>query len=135
MPHAAEALAALADQADIVILTNLIEECRTPRIEQLARFGIHHRVQCNTGPKGAPVAKLVAEHGNPVAVFVDDLAQHHASVAEQAPQVHRLHMVSEPEMAPTSPRARGACPDRRLASGAGLDRRPLRRGVARDGLT
>ncbi len=73
VPHAAEALAALADQADIVILTNLIEECRTPRIEQLARFGIHHRVQCNTGPKGAPVAKLVAEHGNPVTVFVDDL--------------------------------------------------------------
>lgn len=100
VPHAAEALAALAAQADIVILTNLIEECRTPRIEQLARFGIHHHVQCNTGGKGAPVARLVAEHGDPVTVFVDDLAQHHASVAEQAPHVHRLHMVSEPEMAP-----------------------------------
>ncbi|HJO64441.1 MAG TPA: HAD family hydrolase, partial [Sphingomonas sanguinis] len=38
-------------------------------------------------------------------VFVDDLAQHHASVAEHAPQVHRLHMVSEPEMAPHVPPA------------------------------
>ncbi|WP_294236963.1 HAD family hydrolase [uncultured Sphingomonas sp.] len=105
VPHAAEALGVLAETADIVILTNLIEECRSPRIEQLARFGIHHRVQCNSGGKGEPVAKLVAEHGNPVTVFVDDLPQHHASVAEHAPQVHRLHMVSEPEMAPHVPPA------------------------------
>ncbi|WP_267434961.1 HAD family hydrolase [Sphingomonas sp. GM_Shp_1] len=105
VPHAAEALATLAETADIVILTNLIEECRQPRIEQLARFGIAHRVQCNSGGKGEPVAKLVAEHGHPVTVFVDDLPQHHASVAEHAPQVHRLHMVSEPEMAPHVPPA------------------------------
>ncbi|KTT73045.1 hypothetical protein [Sphingomonas sanguinis] len=105
VPHAAEALAALAARADIVILTNLVEECRVSRIEQLARFGIHHRVQCNSGGKGEPVAKLVAAHGHPVTVFVDDLPQHHASVAEHAPQVHRLHMVSEPEMAPHVPPA------------------------------
>lgn len=105
VPHAAEALAVLGEVADIVILTNLIEECRQPRIEQLARFGIAHRVQCNSGGKGEPVARLVAERGGPVTVFVDDLPQHHASVAEHAPQVHRLHMVSEPEMAPHVPPA------------------------------
>ena len=120
VPHAAEALAALGQHADIVILTNLIEECRTPRIEQLARFGIHHRVQCNNGGKGEPVARLVAEHGNPVTVFVDDLPQHHASVAEHAPQVHRLHMVSEPEMAPhvpPAPHAHARIDDWRKAEG------------------
>ncbi|MET4898090.1 HAD family hydrolase [Sphingomonadaceae bacterium jetA1] len=105
VPHAAEALAALAETADIVILTNLMEECRLPRIEQLARFGIAHRVQCNSGGKGKPVARLVADHGNPVTVFVDDLPQHHSSVAAHAPQVHRLHMVSEPDMAPHVPPA------------------------------
>ena len=105
VPHAAEALSVLGQTADIVILTNLVEECRVPRIEQLARFGIHHHVQCNTGGKGEPVARLVADHGHPVTVFVDDLAQHHASVATHAPQVHRLHMVSEPEMAPHVPPA------------------------------
>ena len=33
-------------------------------------------------------------------MFVDDLAVHHDSVARHAPQVHRLHMISEPALAP-----------------------------------
>ena len=105
VPHAAEALEVIAELADVVILTNLQDECRAPRIEQLARFGIEHRVECNQGGKGDPVAKLVAEYGHPVTVFVDDLAVHHESVARHAPEVHRLHMVSEPELAPHIPPA------------------------------
>lgn len=105
VPHAAEALAALAARADIVILTNLHDACRQARVDQLAAFGIAHRVQCNQGGKGTPVAALVEEHGAPVAVFVDDLAVHHESVARHAPGVHRLHLISEPEMAPAVPPA------------------------------
>lgn len=105
VPHAREALAALAQTADIVILTNLQDHCREPRIAQLDTHGIVHRVECNQGGKGRPVAKLVEEHGAGVAVFVDDLAQHHESVARAAPHVHRLHMVSEPVMAPHVPPA------------------------------
>ena len=101
VPHAREALAALAGTADIVILTNLSDACRTARIDQLAAFGIDHRVECNQGGKGDPVARLVAEHRASVTVFVDDLAVHHDSVARHAPQVHRLHMVSEPSLAAT----------------------------------
>jgi len=108
VPHAREALAALSETADIVILTNLGEICRQPRIEQLAKFGIEHRVECNQGGKGGPVARLVAEHGDPVTVFVDDLSVHHDSVAKHAPQVHRLHMISEPALAPNVPRAPAA---------------------------
>ncbi|MEN2786344.1 HAD family hydrolase [Sphingomonas qilianensis] len=108
VPHAREALAALAETADIVILTNLQDHCRQPRIAQLAKFGIDHRVDCNQGGKGDPVARLMAEHGNPVTVFVDDLAVHHQSVAEHAPAVHRLHMVSEPALAPHVPKAPAA---------------------------
>lgn len=100
VPHAAEALGVIAELADVVILTNLQDQCRQPRIEQLARFGIAHRVECNQGGKGDPVARLVAEHGHPVTVFVDDLSVHHESVARHVPEVHRLHMVSEPELAP-----------------------------------
>ena len=74
VPHAAEALARLSEVADIVVLTNLLDSCRTARIDQLAAFGIHHRVECNQGGKGDPVSRLVEEHGNPVTVFVDDLA-------------------------------------------------------------
>jgi hypothetical protein len=101
VPHAREALANLAQVADIVVLTNLGDHCRDHRIAQLADHGIVHRVECNQGGKGAPVAKLVAEHGDPVTVFVDDLAVHHESVAKHAPQVFRLHMVAEPDLAPS----------------------------------
>jgi hypothetical protein len=100
VPHAREALAALSETADIVILTNLSDACRTARIDQLTAFGIDHRVECNQGGKGDPVARLVAEHRASVTVFVDDLAVHHDSVARHAPHVHRLQMVSEPSLAP-----------------------------------
>jgi hypothetical protein len=105
VPHAREALAALAEHADIVVLTNLGDHCREHRIAQLATHGIAHRVECNQGPKGPPVARLVAEMGAPVAVFVDDLAVHHESVARHAPHVHRLHMIAEPSLAPDVPPA------------------------------
>lgn len=100
VPHAQAALAAIAERADIVVLTNLRDHCRESRIAQLSTHGIRHRVECNQGPKGAAVARLMAEHGNPVTVFVDDLASHHDSVADRAPGVHRLHMISEPQLAP-----------------------------------
>ena len=119
VPHAREALADIAKAADIVILTNLQDHCRTARIDQLATHGIAHRVECNQGGKGEPVARLVAEYGASVAVFVDDLAVHHESVARHAPQVHRLHMVSEPGLAanvPPAPHAHARIDDWRDAA-------------------
>jgi len=100
VPHAREALAELAELADIVVLTNLGDHCREHRIAQLATHGIAHRVECNQGGKGDPVARLVAELRPSVTVFVDDLAVHHESVAKHAPGVFRLHMVAEPSLAP-----------------------------------
>ena len=46
------------------------------------------------------MTELIEELRPSVAVFVDDLPVHHESVAKHAPGVHRLHMVSEPELAP-----------------------------------
>ena len=100
VPHAREALAALSQVADVVILTNLTDANREPRIAQLLGHDMPYRVETNQGGKGDPVARLVAEFGDPVTVFVDDLAVHHASVAKHAPGVFRLHMVSEPDLAP-----------------------------------
>ncbi|UYY76501.1 HAD family hydrolase [Sphingomonas sp. R1] len=105
VPHARAALGRIAEIADIIVLTNLQDHCRDHRITQLANHGIVHRVECNQGGKGGPVARLVAEHGAPVAVFVDDLAVHHESVAKHAPDVFRLHMVAEPSLAPKVPPA------------------------------
>ncbi|WP_066550832.1 MULTISPECIES: hypothetical protein [unclassified Sphingomonas] len=108
VPGALDALTALATDADIVILTNLANHCRPHRIEQLAAHGIAHRVECNQGGKGGPVAALVAEYRAPVTVFVDDLGVHHDSVARHAPEVHRLHMVAEPVLARAIPAAPAA---------------------------
>jgi hypothetical protein len=108
VPHAADALAALAATADIVVLTNLADHHQQGRTAQLDALGLRHRVVTNQGGKGVPVARLLDEYAPDVAVFVDDLAVHHESVAKHAPQVHRLHMVSEPSLAPAVPPAPAA---------------------------
>ena len=105
VPGAGEALERIGRVADIVILTNLQDWCHAGRVAQLDALGIRHRVVCNQGGKGRPVAKLAAEHGSSVTVFVDDLEQHHESVARAAPGVFRLHMIAEPAIAPTIPAA------------------------------
>lgn len=125
VPHARDVLARLAEIADIVVLTNLQDHCRPHRIAQLATHGIAHRVECNQGGKGGPVARLVAEFGAPVTVFVDDLPTHHESVAKHAPDVFRLHMVAEPSVAahvPPAPHAHARIDDWREAEGWILDK-------------
>ena len=120
VPGAAEALAALSDQADIVILTNIGDDYQANRVEQLERFDIRHRVLCNRGGKGRPVLELVEEMRPSTTVFVDDLAVHHESVASHAPDVWRLHMVAEPRLAahtPPAPHAHARIDDWREATG------------------
>ncbi|HEX8644271.1 MAG TPA: HAD family hydrolase [Allosphingosinicella sp.] len=99
VPGALEALRAIGEEADIVVLTNVGDRHQASRIEQLARFDIRHRVLCNRGGKGVPVAELIEEMRPSVAVFVDDLAVHHESVAKHAPQVWRLQLIAEPMVA------------------------------------
>jgi hypothetical protein len=108
VPGAVEALERIGEVADIIVLTNLGEHCREGRIAQLGSHGIRHRVLCNSGGKGERVAALIAEHGPGPYVFVDDLAYHHSSVAEAAPQVARLHMIADPRLAAATPMAPAA---------------------------
>lgn len=105
VPHAAEALGRIGEVADIVILTNLGDHCHADRVAQLDTHGIRHRVVCNQGGKGRPVLRLMEEYRPSAAVFVDDLPQHHESVAQHADDVWRLHMIAEPELAPHVPPA------------------------------
>lgn len=97
---ACAALERLGEVADIVILTNLEDHRREARAEQLAGHGIHLPVHTNRGGKGPAVVRLLARYQPSVAIFIDDLESNHASLAEHCPQVWRLHMVGEPEMAP-----------------------------------
>jgi hypothetical protein len=98
---AVEGINTLAEKADIVILTNLVDERREKRAEQLAAVGINARVFTNQGPKGPALKAIIDEYAPTRAVFIDDLAQHHASVAEITPQVTRLHLCGEPMIAHT----------------------------------
>ncbi|CAN5339591.1 hypothetical protein BH09PSE3_BH09PSE3_04420 [soil metagenome] len=108
VPGAREALATLSKHADIVILTNLNHNFNEARAEQLGKHGIWHRVVTNQGGKGDPVARLVDELSPSVTVFVDDLPQHHDSVARRAPDVFRLHMIADAEVAAITPPAPAA---------------------------
>jgi hypothetical protein len=105
VPGAAQALKAIGEEADIVVLTNIGDEYEAGRVRQLESFDIRHRVLCNRGGKGRPVVELLEEMRPSVAVFVDDLAVHHESVAKHAPQVWRLHMIAEPKVAAHMPPA------------------------------
>jgi hypothetical protein len=99
VPGAVEALGRIGEVADIVILTNLVDEAHPWRVEQLASHGIRHEVVCNQGGKGVPLKALVQRHRASRSLFVDDLAVHHASVARHSPDTVRLHMVAEPRLA------------------------------------
>lgn len=90
------ALNAITEHADLVVLTNLVDFRRDKRAEQLAKHGLAAKVYTNQGPKGPALAKIIEEFRPSKAIFIDDLAQHHASVKEITPDVLRLHLCGEP---------------------------------------
>ncbi|MET0248658.1 MAG: HAD family hydrolase [Sphingobium sp.] len=104
---AMEAMARLSNIADIVVLTNIGEEQHALRVEQIRSHGLDCPVFWNRGGKGPKLAAIVAERQPSVTLFIDDLGENHASVAEHAPDVWRLHLIGEPEIAPHIP----ACMD------------------------
>jgi FMN phosphatase YigB (HAD superfamily) len=96
---AAAAMAELRREADVVVLTNLVDRFGEARARQLRAHGIDARVVTNQGPKGEALKRIVDEYGPSRAVFIDDLAQHHASAAEVLPDISRLHFCGEPAIA------------------------------------
>jgi len=93
-------VAKLAEHADVVILTNLGDHRQETRAKQLRDVGIEARVFTNQGPKGPALQAILDEYRPAHAIFIDDLPQHHGSVAETAPHVTRLHLCGEPLLAP-----------------------------------
>ncbi len=94
---AAEALARLSERAQIVVLSNVAPEIAAARRENLRRAGMDYPVIANAGLKGEMVRLLADEAGAPAA-FIDDIAHHHASVAESAPETHRVHFIADPRL-------------------------------------
>jgi hypothetical protein len=96
---ASGALAELQREADVVVLTNLVDRFGESRRAQLREHGIEARVVTNQGPKGEALRRIVEEFAPSRAVFIDDLAVHHASAGEVLPDVRRLHFCGEPAIA------------------------------------
>jgi hypothetical protein len=105
---AVPALHRLAEGADVVVLTNLLDHRQAARTRQLADHGIPLRVFTNQGPKGPALKAIIDEYRPSRAVFIDDLALHLGSVAKATPQVARLHLCGEPRLAPHIPCAHQA---------------------------
>ena len=97
---ALDAIRQIGEAADVVVLTNLGDQFNQARTQQLAEHGFGLKVYTNLGPKGPALNRIIAEYGPSRAVFIDDIASHHGSVAELAPQVHRLHLCGEPLLSP-----------------------------------
>jgi hypothetical protein len=97
---AVESLTALGEHADVVCLTNLEHHRNEARTAQLAKHNLPLRVFTNQGPKGPAIRKILDEYAPSRAVFIDDIAQHHGSAADLTPEIARLHLCGEPEMAP-----------------------------------
>ncbi|WAT17335.1 HAD family hydrolase [Aurantiacibacter sp. MUD11] len=105
---AVDSIAELQREADVVVLTNLVDARNEARRRQLRDIGITAPVFTNQGPKGGLLRRIVEEHGASRAVFIDDIAKHHESAMEHAGHVHRLHFCGEPAIAPHVPCAHEA---------------------------
>ena len=100
---AVDAVAELQREADVVVLTNLQDRFNAARAAQLRAHGFATRVVTNKGPKGAALKRIVDDYAPSRAVFIDDLAHHHASAAEVLPDISRLHFCGEAAIAPHVP--------------------------------
>lgn len=97
---AVEAMRSLGEVAQVVVLTNLGDHHQERRTQQLRDHGLDLKVYTNLGPKGPALRRIVDEYQPSRAVFIDDIAQHHGSAAEHAPELGRLHLCGDADLAP-----------------------------------
>lgn len=97
VPGAADALNALAEHAQIVILTNVTPEAAAGRSANLSRHGIEFPVLSNSGGKGKRVRTMAESLGAPV-FFIDDIPFHHDDVAKAWPDTNHIHFVADPRL-------------------------------------
>ncbi len=107
VPGVVQALAALGEQADIVVLTNVSEEAKPKRVDNLAAAGLTYPVIANHGLKGAAVAALAARAGRPV-FFLDDIPHNIGSVRAAMPECICIHFIADPRLARLLPQAPGS---------------------------
>ncbi|MFN0192478.1 MAG: hypothetical protein ACKVP5_10980 [Aestuariivirga sp.] len=95
---AIESLQSLADDCQIVMLTNLPHEAGALRRRNLEGHGLPYPVVTNSGPKGPAIAALSKMADAPV-VFIDDSPAFIASSYKHAPHVHLIHFMHDERFA------------------------------------
>jgi hypothetical protein len=100
--HAQEVVGALAQTMSIVVLSNVTPAQAPHRLRNLAALGFDFPLLTNSGSKGDAVRTLARRARAPV-FFVDDVPMHHASVAELAPDVFRIHLIGDERLRPLLP--------------------------------
>ena len=100
-------LRALAPSMNIVVLSNVSEAQAPARLRNLEKLGLPYPLIANSGWKGPAVKALAARAAQPV-FFIDDIPQHHTSVAELAPDVYRIHLIGDERLKPLLPPAEDA---------------------------
>jgi hypothetical protein len=93
---------ALEPLLQTVVLSNVTQAQGPARRRNLDALGFDFPLLLNAGPNGAAVKRLSQRAGQPV-FFMDDIGQHHASVAELAPDVWRIHYVADTRLRPFMP--------------------------------
>ena len=94
---APQALAAIAEWAQIVIMTNIPARVSEGRRRSLDRHGLPYPMVTNIGGKGPAVKYLASKTGRPT-VFIDDMPRQLASVAKNSREVVLVHFVAEPRI-------------------------------------
>ncbi|TIS92845.1 hypothetical protein [Mesorhizobium sp.] len=91
---AAEALAALGDRAEIVMLTAMPHKHRAVRRAHLDALGLNYPLLTTEMAKGPAVAKLRGNKGRPVA-FVDDRPSNLVSARNAVADVHLFNLMAD----------------------------------------
>lgn len=100
-------LHALAPYMNIVVLSNVTEAQAPARLRNFEKLDLPFSLIANSGWKG-PAVKALSERAARPAFFIDDIPQHHASVAESAPEVFRIHLIGDKRLKPLLPPAEHA---------------------------
>lgn len=94
---AAPAIAGMAEQAEIVMLTAMPHRFRATRRMHLDALGLPYPLVTTEAPKGPALRRLRGATNRPVA-FVDDIPHNHQSVLDAVPDAHTFHLISMPEL-------------------------------------
>jgi hypothetical protein len=94
---ATDTMAALAGNAEIVMLTAMPHRHRAVRRRHLDRMGFPYPLLTTEMPKGPAIRRLRGDTGRPVA-FVDDIPHNLVSVRAAVSDAHLFHLMAMPSL-------------------------------------